>query len=39
MKIQKAIEPERDCQFIRIGPDKEDFGFVKTINDKFRRIK
>ena len=39
MKIQKAIEQERDCQFIRIDPDKEDFDFFKTINDKFRRIK
>ena len=39
IKIQKAIEQELGCMFIRIDPDKEDFDIFRTINEIFRHIK
>ena len=38
-KRQKSIEQELGCEFIRIYPDKEDFGIFRAINGKFRDIK
>ena len=39
IKRQKAIEQELGCKFIRIDPDKEDFGIFEAINEIFRHIK
>ena len=39
IKRQKAIEQELGCKFIRIDPDKEDFGIFGAINEIFRHIK
>ena len=39
IKIQKVIEHELGCKFIRIDPDKEDFDIFRTINEIFRHIK
>ena len=39
IKIQKAIEQELGCKFIRIDPDKEDFDIFRPINEMFRHIK
>ena len=39
MKIQKEVEQELGCKFIRIDPDKEDFDIFRTINQIFKRIK
>ena len=36
MKRQKAIDLELSCTFIRIDPDRQDFGIFRTINEKFR---
>ena len=38
-KRQKEIEQELRCEFIRIYPEKEDFGIFRAINGKFRHIK
>ena len=39
IKRKKAIEQKLGCQFIRIDPDKEDFGIFKTVNEIFRHLK
>ena len=39
IKIQKAIEQELDCNFIRIDPDKEEFDIFRAVNEIFRHIK
>ena len=39
IKRKKVIEQKLGCQFIRIDPDKEDFGIFKTVNEIFRHIK
>ena len=39
MKIQKEVEQELGCKFIRIDPDKEDFDIFRTINQIFKSIK
>ena len=38
-KKQKAIEQELDWKFIRIDPDREDFSFLRALNEIFRHIK
>ena len=38
-KSQKAIEQKLCCEFIKIYPDKEDFGIFQVINEKFRHIR
>ena len=39
IKIQKVIEKELGCEFIRIDPDEEGFNIFKTINEIHRQIK
>ena len=39
IKIQKEVEQELGCKFIRIDPDKEDFDIFRTINQIFNCIK
>ena len=39
IKIQKALEKELSCEFIRINPDEKDFNIFKTINEINRKIK
>ena len=39
IKIQKALEKELRCEFIRINPDAKDFNIFKTINEIHRHIK
>ena len=36
---QKALEKELGCKFIRVNPDKEDFGIFKAQNEIFRHVK
>ena len=36
---QKALEKERDCVFIRINPDEENFKISEYINKIHRHIK
>ena len=38
-KIQKAIEQELGCKFIRIDPDTKDFDAFRAINEIFRHFK
>ena len=38
-KIQKAIEQELGCKFIRIDPDTKDFDVFRAINEIFRHFK
>ena len=35
-KIQKAIEPELACKFVRIDTDKEELNIFKATNEVFR---
>ena len=37
--MQKAIEQELNCNFIRIDPDKKDFDTFKAIIEIFRCTK
>ena len=39
IKIQKEVEQELGCKFIRIDPDKGDFDIFRTINQIFNCIK
>ena len=39
IKRKKAIEQELGCEFIRTGPDKENFDIFETINEVLRHIK
>ena len=39
VKIQKALEKELVCEFIRINPDEKDFNISKAKNKVFRHIK
>ena len=39
IEIQKALEKELGCKFIRINLDKENFNVFKAINEIFRHIK
>ena len=39
IKIQKSIEQELGCNFIRIDRDKEDFNILRAINEVFRQIR
>ena len=38
IKIQKAIQEEIGCKFIRIDPDKEEFDNFRPNNEIFRNI-
>ena len=38
IKMQKAIEQELGCKFVRIDTDKENFDIFRAINEIFRRI-
>ena len=39
IKIQKAVEQELGCKFIRIDPDKEDFHVFRVTVELIRHIK
>ena len=39
IKIQKTLEKELGCKYIRIDPDEEDFNIFKAINEIHRHIK
>ena len=39
IKIQKALEKELECEFIRINPDEKDFNIFRAINEIRRHIK
>ena len=36
---QKALEKERNCKFIRINPDEDNFNINKANNEIFRYVK
>ena len=38
-KDRKHLEKELGCEFIRIGPDEEDFHIFRAINETHRHIK
>ena len=39
IKMQRAIEQEVGCKFIRTDPEKENCNIVRAINEIFRHIK
>ena len=39
IKIQKDLEKELECEFIRINPDEKDFNIFRAINEIRRHLK